>query len=86
MPWPKALNKEAAITRWTTEPKGKRDGNAVTDEENGNRNSDEPKRAEYPGNNNADEKKCEPASGPDNEPRLSIQAPRRRLLDGVHEV
>jgi hypothetical protein len=43
MPRAKALNKQPVITCWTTEPKSKGDGDAVTDDENGKRDNNKPR-------------------------------------------
>ena len=82
MPWPKALNEQSAITCWTAEAKSKR--NALTDEENGKRNGKEPRPPKNENSNHAHEKNCEPATRPDDEPRLSVQAARDGLFDRVH--
>jgi hypothetical protein len=86
MPWPQALNEQPAITRWTTEPKSKRDSDALTDDENRKRYSNEPRPTENEHSNHAREKDCEPATRPNDEPRLSVEAAGDRLLDGVHEI
>jgi hypothetical protein len=86
MPWPQALNEQPAITRWTTEPKSKRDSDALTNDENGKRNGDKPRPVENEHSNDAREKKCEPATRPNNEPRLGVEAPGNRLLNGVHWI
>jgi hypothetical protein len=84
MPRPKALNEQPAMTRWTTEPKSKSDSDALTDDEYRKRYGNEPRPTENEHGNYADEEKCEPATRPNYEPRLSVKAPGDRLLDGVH--
>jgi hypothetical protein len=44
----------------------------MTDEENGKRYSDEPRPTEHEDSNYAHEKDCEPATRPDDEPRLGV--------------
>src|SRR5216683_7608864 len=56
MPWPKSLNEQPATTRWTAEAEGKRDSDAVTNDENGKRYSNEPRPAEDQDSNHAREK------------------------------
>ena len=84
MPWPKALNEQPAITCWTAETKGKRYGNALTDEKNGKRNSNEPSPPKNQNSDDAHEKNCEPATRPNDEPRLSVEAASDGLFDRVH--
>jgi hypothetical protein len=72
------------MTRWTAEAKSKGDSDALTDHENGKRYGNEPRPTENEHSNYAHEKNREPATGPNDEPRLSVEAPSDRLLDGVH--
>jgi hypothetical protein len=84
MPRSEALNEQPAMTRWTAEPKSKDESDAVTNDENWKRNDEKPRPAENEHSNDTCEKKCEPATRPNNEPRLSVEAPGDGLLDGVH--
>jgi len=43
MPWSKALNEQSAITCGTAEAESNRNGNALTDDENGKRNGNKPR-------------------------------------------
>ena len=72
MPWPEALNEKSAITGWATEAKSKRDGDALTDDENWKRNGNKPRPAEHEDSDRAEETNGEPATRPDYEPRLSV--------------
>jgi hypothetical protein len=84
MPWPKALNEQSAITYWTAEAKSKRNSNALTEEENGKRNGNEPRPPKNQNSDHAHEKNCEPATRPDDEPRLNVEAASDGLFDRVH--
>jgi hypothetical protein len=86
MPWPKALNEQSAMTRWTAEPKSKGDSDALTDDENRKRYSNEPRPIENEHKNHAREKKCEPATRPNDKPRLGVEASGDRLLNRVHWI
>jgi hypothetical protein len=86
MPWPEALNEESPITRWATEPKSKRDGEPLTDDEHGKRNGNEPRPPKNQNSDHAHETNREPATRPDYEPRLSVEAAGYRRLDRVHET
>jgi hypothetical protein len=86
MPRPQALNEQPAMTRWTAEPKSEGDSDALTDDEYGKRDCNEPRATENEHSNYADEEKCEPATRPNDEPRLSVEAPGDGLLDGVHYI
>lgn len=86
MPRPKALNEQPAMTRWTAEPKSKDDSDALTDYENGKRYSKKPRPTENERGNHAGQKKREPATRPNDEPRLGVEVPGDRLLDGVHWI
>jgi hypothetical protein len=68
MPRPKALNKQPAMTRWTAKPKSNGDGNALTDDEDGKRYSNEPRPTENENSDDASEKKREPATRPNDKP------------------
>jgi hypothetical protein len=72
MPWPEALNEKSAITDWAAEAKSKRDGDALTDDEDWKRNSNEPRPAEHEDSDHAEETNGEPATRPDYEPRLNV--------------
>ena len=67
-----ALNEQAGMTRWTAEPERQRHGNALTDEKNRERDSDQPRPTEHQRRNDANEQDGQPEAGPDDEPRLSI--------------
>jgi hypothetical protein len=84
MPRTKALNEQPAATRWTAEPKSQGDSDAMTNEEDGKRYHDQPWPTKCENGNYAGEKKREPATRPNNEPRLSVKASGDRLLDRVH--
>ena len=84
MPRSKTLNEQPAMTRWTAEPKSKGDSDALTDDENRKGDCKEPGPAENHNCNDAGEKKCEPATRPNDEPRLSVETPGDRLLDRAH--
>jgi hypothetical protein len=86
MPRTEALNEQSAITRWTAEPKSKDDSDALTDNENGKRYSNEPSPTENEYSDDTREKKCEPATRPNDEPRLGVKAPGDRLLNSVHWI
>jgi len=84
VPRAEALNEQPVITCWTAEPKSTGDGDAVTDDENGNRHNYEPSPTEEQESNHAHKKNGEPATRPYDEPRLSVEAAGDRLLDGIH--
>jgi hypothetical protein len=84
MPRPEALNEQPAMARWTAEPKRDNDRNEVTDEKDGKRYHDEPRPTKRENDKYADEEKREPAAGPNNQPRLSIEPSGDALLDYVH--
>jgi hypothetical protein len=86
MPRTEALNEQSAMTRWTAEPKSKDDSDALTDNEAGKRYSNEPSPTENEHSDDTREKKCEPATRPNDEPRLGVEAPGDRLLNGVHWI
>jgi len=86
MPRSQALNEEPPTTRWTAEPKSKNNSDALTDDENRKRYSNEPRPTENERSNHAHEEKCEPATRPNDKPRLSVEAPGDGLLDRVHEI
>ena len=86
MPRPKALNEQSAMTRRTAEPKSIGDGDALTNEENGKRYSNEPSPTENEHSDDTRAKKCEPATRPNDEPRLGVEPPGDRLLNGAHWI
>ena len=79
-----ALNQKAAMTCRTAVSKRQRNGNALTDEKNRERDSDQPGPTEHQRRNDANEQDGQPQAGPDDEPRLSIEAAGDRLLNRVH--
>ena len=63
-----ALNQKAAMTCWTTVSKRQRDGNALTDQKNGERDSNQPRPTEHQRRNDANEQDGQPQARPDDEP------------------
>jgi hypothetical protein len=81
-----ALNEQPTITRWTAEPKRDNDGNELTDEKDGKCYHEEPRPTENEHSNHAHEKKCEPATRPNDKPRLGVETPGNGWLDRVHWI
>jgi hypothetical protein len=84
MPRAEALNEQSVVTRWTPKPESKGDCDPLTNYENGKRYSNKPRPTENEHGNHARDKNCEPATRPNDEPRLSVETPGDGLLDGVH--
>jgi len=84
MPWPKPLNEQSVITCWAAKAKSKRNGNALTDEENRKRDGNKPRPPRNQNSDHAHEKNCKPATRPDDEPRLNVEAASNGLFDRAH--